>query len=141
MDDRQIASKLKPMLESISARALFRVVDESELADPVRLILKFLAIVKVIQEEPSLALFLEAPSQSRERRRREFAAKYSLNESDMQTLDLVCQGKEDREIARALHLSPETIHGRVKKLLFNAQSKTRTELTCKAFQAGLYPTH
>lgn len=60
-----------------------------------------------------------------------------LKDKELFILDLIAQGKSNPEIARELHLSPNTIKIYVKMILEKLNVESRVSAAAKGFSLGL----
>lgn len=67
------------------------------------------------------------------------AQRQGLNGSDLEVLGLIAEGKTNREIAEAVHLSPHTIKDRVGRILKSMGAASRAEAAAIAIRTGLVP--
>lgn len=65
------------------------------------------------------------------------AQRYGLNDGDVEILGLIAEGKTNREIAIAVHLSPHTIKDRVGRILRTMGAASRAEAAAMAIRGGL----
>lgn len=67
------------------------------------------------------------------------ARRQGLSEGDLEILGLIAEGKTNREIAEAVHLSPHTIKDRVGRILRSMGASSRAEAAAMAIRGGLVP--
>jgi len=60
-----------------------------------------------------------------------------LSPRELEVLELVAQGSNNREIAEALYLSPLTVKTHVSRILTKLRARDRVQLVVIAYQAGL----
>ena len=60
-----------------------------------------------------------------------------LSPRELEVLELVAQGSNNREIAEALYLSPLTVKTHVSRILMKLRARDRVQLVVIAYQAGL----
>jgi DNA-binding NarL/FixJ family response regulator len=60
-----------------------------------------------------------------------------LSQRELQVLEWLCQGKQNKEIARALSLSEATVKLHVAAIASKMSTRTRTETVAQAFLSGL----
>lgn len=60
----------------------------------------------------------------------------ALSRRERQCLALAAQGKDDREIGTRLHLSPETVHWYIKRLMQRLGVRTRIQAIIWALESG-----
>lgn len=65
------------------------------------------------------------------------AQRQGLNDGDVAILELIAEGKTNREIAEAIHLSPHTVKDRVGRILKTMGVSTRVEAATMAIRTGL----
>lgn len=65
------------------------------------------------------------------------AEKIGLNPGDLKILGLLSRGQSNREIARALNLSPHTIKDHLRKIMQRLNANRRAEAVAKALGLGL----
>lgn len=64
-------------------------------------------------------------------------ARYSLTKRELTVLRNVAIGLTDKEIGRALHISPETVHKHVAAVRAKMGARSRTEASVRAVQEGV----
>ncbi len=64
-----------------------------------------------------------------------------LSRRERQCLALAAQGKDDREIGTRLHLSPETVHWYIKRLMQRLGVRTRIQAIIWALECGQLTFH
>lgn len=62
-----------------------------------------------------------------------------LTAHEFRLLQLIADGKTDRQIAAELHFHPRTVKGHINKLAQALQARGRTNLIARAFRLGLMP--
>ena len=60
-----------------------------------------------------------------------------LTERELEILDLIAAGKNNAQIASALHLAPKTVRNNVSNILAKLQATDRAEAIIRARDAGL----
>jgi DNA-binding NarL/FixJ family response regulator len=78
-------------------------------------------------------------SESREDPSELFARKFKLNENYMQTFRFLVQGLSDKDIAKELGLSVNTVHNQVKRILAKTEKNRRYELMALGYEWGFSP--
>ncbi|MGK7875390.1 MAG: response regulator [Xenococcaceae cyanobacterium] len=62
---------------------------------------------------------------------------FGFSEREIQVLRLLAEGKSNTEIGEALHLSPNTIKGHIRRILLKMSVSDRVKAAVKALQLGL----
>lgn len=65
------------------------------------------------------------------------AEKLGLNADDLRVIELIAAGNSNREIGERIHLSPNTVKDRVRKLMRILGARTRSEVVAQAARRGL----
>lgn len=60
-----------------------------------------------------------------------------LTSKELHTLELMCDGMTNREIASRLVLSEDSIKSRVRRVLFKLNADNRTQAVAMAIRSGL----
>jgi DNA-binding NarL/FixJ family response regulator len=111
------------------------VLEEKNTSDELKALLSGIAAAKYQARTRTQGVV----SGSREDPFESFARKYKLNHDYMKTFLLIAQGLSDRDIAKELGSSVNTIHNRVKRILAKTKKNRRYELIALAYEYGFLP--
>ena len=62
-----------------------------------------------------------------------------LTPMEMDTLQLLCEGHSNKEIAEVVSCSPQTVKNRITSILWKVGAKNRTEAVSIALKTGIVP--
>lgn len=123
-DDRDY---VKAAMDAGASGYLLKTADTDEIAAAVRT-----AYAGKVALDPGAALALVESMQEGER-----AEEFDLSERELEVLTVLCEGKSNREIGVALHISPLTVKTHLQSIFQKLSASDRAQAVAIALRSGL----